>query len=285
MFGAVLARWMDGIWEVLGQPDGFTVIEAGAGRGTLARAVIAAKPRCLETGTYLMVERSAVLRADHPVGVGLASSVHLPQEEIPGVLIANELLDNLGFGLLAADGTKWREVQVGFDSGRLVEVLAGERSPPAAISPDAGVRIPVQEEASAWVQAALAVLNPGVMLAIDYTSTTAEMAVRPINEWLRTYRSHERGVSPIDDPGGQDITVEVAVDQLPNPTRTSDQAAFLLAHGIEDLVSQGKQTWLERASIGDLEAVRARSRITEAEALCDPSGLGGFTSLEWRVGY
>ena len=111
---------MDGIWEVLGQPDGFTVIEAGAGCGTLARAVIAAKPRCLETGTYLMVERSTVLRADHPVGAGLASSVHLPKEEITGVLIANELLDNLGFGLLAADGEKWREVQVGLDSGRLV---------------------------------------------------------------------------------------------------------------------------------------------------------------------
>ena len=119
---------------------------------------------------------------------------------------------------------------------------------------------------------------------IDYTSTTAEMAVRPINEWLRTYRSHERGVSPIDDPGGQDITVEVAVDQLPNPTRISDQSAFLLAHGIEDLVSQGKQAWSERAAIGDLEALRSRSRITEAEALCDPSGLGGFTTLEWRGG-
>ena len=38
----------------------------------------------------------------------------------------------------------------------------------------------------------------------------------------------------------------------------------------------------ERAAIGDLAAVRARSRITEAEALCDPAGLGAFRVLEWR---
>ena len=34
-------------------------------------------------------------------------------------------------------------------------------------------------------------------------------------------------------------------------------------------------------AIGDLEAVKARSRVGEAEALLDPSGLGAFRVLEW----
>jgi hypothetical protein len=30
--------------------------------------------------------------------------------------------------------------------------------------------------------------------------------------------------------------------------------------------------------------MRMRSRISEAEALLDPGGLGGFLVAEWRVG-
>jgi hypothetical protein len=32
--------------------------------------------------------------------------------------------------------------------------------------------------------------------------------------------------------------------------------------------------WRDRAAIGDLDAVAARSRVSEAAALTDPSGLG-----------
>ena len=46
-------------------------------------------------------------------------------------------------------------------------------------------------------------------------------------------------------------------------------------------MEEGRAIWRERAAIGDLEAVRARSRVTEAEALLDPAGLGAFRVLEW----
>src|SRR5690606_41475775 len=48
------------------------------------------------------------------------------------------------------------------------------------------------------------------------------------------------------------------------------------------LVEDARRTWRERAHIGDLAAVAARSRVTEADALLDPAGLGGFAVLEWR---
>ncbi|HQV56377.1 MAG TPA: hypothetical protein PKV27_00085, partial [Ilumatobacteraceae bacterium] len=37
LFGAVLARALDAWWADLGSPDDFTVVEVGAGPGTLAR--------------------------------------------------------------------------------------------------------------------------------------------------------------------------------------------------------------------------------------------------------
>ena len=73
----------------------------------------------------------------------------------------------------------------------------------------------------------------------------------------------------------------MAVDQLPDRMAVTTQTDFLTTHGIAGLVDEGRRLWKERAHLGDLAALRARSRVTESEALLDPSGLGGFTVLEW----
>src|SRR5207237_5528272 len=63
LFGAVLARALDSWWEGLGRPDPYVVVEAGAGRGALARAVLAARPDCAPALRYVLVERSEHQRA------------------------------------------------------------------------------------------------------------------------------------------------------------------------------------------------------------------------------
>ena len=52
LFGAVLARRIDAEWVRLGRPDPFAVIDAGAGPGTLARSVLAARPACSDALRY-----------------------------------------------------------------------------------------------------------------------------------------------------------------------------------------------------------------------------------------
>ena len=64
LFGVVLARWIESEWDRLGQPDDFTIIESGAGPGTLARAVLAASPRWRDH--YVAVEVSDQQRRQHP---------------------------------------------------------------------------------------------------------------------------------------------------------------------------------------------------------------------------
>ena len=63
LFGAVLARALDSWWEGLGRPDPYVVVEAGAGRGALARDVLAARPDCAPALRYVLVERSEHQRA------------------------------------------------------------------------------------------------------------------------------------------------------------------------------------------------------------------------------
>jgi SAM-dependent MidA family methyltransferase len=253
----------------------------------LARAVLAAAPACLAAGAlhYVAVERSAAQRARH-AELPITSSADLPAGPVTGVVLANELLDNLPFRVAVHDGG-WREAFVDVaPDGRLVEVLRRFDEVPAVLPRTAalGARAPLQDAAAAWVGDVLGRLERGRLVVIDYTSTTPDLAARPWRDWLRTYRRHERGGHYLSDPGGQDITAEVALDQLPPPAHVTTQAALLAAHGLDALVDEGRRVWLERASAPDLAALAARSRVREAEALTDPAGLGGFTVAEWVVG-
>lgn len=285
LFGAVLARYLDERWTALGRPDPFTVVDAGAGPGTLARSILAARPACHDVLCYVAVEVSATQRARHPGAV--ESAAELPAGPFDGVIVANELLDNVPFRLCVFDGA-WREAFVDTgDHGAAREVLSAPFDPRPAALPAAarhGARAPLQDEAADWVAAALARLRSGSLVVIDYARPqTAEFAAVPWRDWLRTYRGHERGGHYLADPGEQDITCDVAVDQLPAPDSVRSQTQFLQRYGIHALVEEGRAAWVAGAALGDLEALRMRSRIREADALLDPAGLGGFTVLEWHV--
>lgn len=308
----MLARALDAWWDELGRPDPFVVVEAAAGAGTLARAVLDAGPRCASALRYVLVERSEVLREqqagvvplepppwvlgptatedDEIVGVPatgplFCSLSELPAQPVVGVVLANELLDNLPPCLVAFADGRWCEVRVGEDGGRFVEVLVPaapelvEEATRLVSSPADGARIPMQHRCRQWLRTAIGRVARGRVVVFDYADATAAMAGR---DFLRTYRSHGRGGDPLDDPGSQDVTCDVAVDQLrPAPTIDRSQAEFLRSHGIDELAAAAQAAWQERAHIGDLEALRHRSRANEAAALLDPAGLGAFRALEW----
>ena len=316
LFGAVLARALDTWWDDLGRPDPFVVIEGGAGPGTLARTVLVARPRCAEALVHVLVETSAAQRRAHAAhqgawvgeragpelaavcttprgggGPAVVSAPDLPEVAVRGVVVANELLDNLPFDPVArtTDGVDELRVARGDDVPFAPVVVPRPATPDDDVVLGAlptGVWAPDQHRAAAWVARARGCLLEGRVVVADYGATDADLADRPPLAWMRTFRGHERGGHPLDAPGTQDITADVAVDQLlrarPGAT-VSSQADFLARHGIEALVEEGRRIWHERAHLGDLEALRGRSRVAEAEALLDPEGLGGFTVVEWDV--
>jgi SAM-dependent MidA family methyltransferase len=279
-----------------------------------------AAPACTPALRYVCVERSARLRAaaDALLPVEPAENVFggvvggdldeerivpgtgpvvavlddLPLVQVTGMVVANELLDNLPFRVLARRDGKWHEVYVGLDGDHLVELLVeaapddmAEADHLAPVAAD-GARIPLQHEATAWLRRAHETLVRGRIVVIDYADATPSLASRSATEWLRTYRSHAPGGGPLDAPGDQDVTCEVAVDQLARfraPTSDEAQAAWLARHGVDALTDAARAHWQDRAHIGDLDALKARSRVTEADAITDPNGLGGFRVLEWQV--
>lgn len=306
LFGVLVGRALDGWWRALDEPDPFVVVEGGAGAGTLARSVLSARPGCSTALRWVCVERSARLRALATANLALEPPAQvlggvrgggpvvtvvddLPGGPFTGVVLANELLDNLPPVIAERTAEGWAEVRVAEEGGHLVEVVV----PSAAVARLAsrwadgaapGSRIPLARRADRWVERARSSLDAGWVVCIDYGApSTIEMAERGFEGWLRTYRGHGPGGWWLDELGHQDITCDVPADQL-QPAAVETQGSWFRRLGIDELVDAARRTWHERASIGDLAALAARSRVTEAAALTDGSGLGGFLVLSWPAG-
>ena len=323
LFGAVVARALDAWWAELGRPDPFVVVEAGAATGRLARSILRAAPGCSPALRYVLVERSDVLRAAAAASLPLeppgwvlgpaapaddddveeagrlsgrgplvTAIADLPAGPFTGVVLANELLDDIPPRLVERTAETWAEIRVGASGDELVEVPVTAEPELAAeagrFAPDAapGARIPIATGACAWLRRAAGTLPRGRIVVFDYADTTASMATRPWRDWLRTYRDHAPGVDPLDGLGQQDVTCEVPIDQLARvrPLHADrDQATFLAGHGLAELVDAARAEWAATAAEGDLRSLAARSRVNEAAALTDPAGLGAFRVLEWTV--
>lgn len=305
LFGQVVANALDTWWRELGSPDPFFVLEGGAGPGSLARGILRAQPSCAKALRYVMVDVAAAQRASHgdhltlsapdkvldpapQPGPLVCSVAELPTVDGTGVVLVNELFDNLAFDIVEYDAAHgWSNVLVDLGVGSLVEKLVPTDATYATQirTSDARVpqRMPLQAAAQKWLGTALRSVRAGKVVAFDYMVEQYPVGSR---QWLRTYRGHEEGGDPLQHPGSQDITADVALDQLAavqEPSRVRRQSMWLRHFGITELVAEGRAYWQKHASNPDLAAVQARSRITESEALLDSKGLGAFRVAEWNV--
>ena len=209
----------------------------------------------------------------------------MPDGPITGEILANELLDNLPFRLFVFDGL-WMEAFVSQASGgQFVEVLRKPDVVPPCLPQTAplGSRAPIQDAAASWVRDCLSKIDHGRLLLFDYCSaSTSEIALTPWREWLRTYRGQGRGTHYLTEPGSQDITTQVTLDQLPAGFSTATQAEFLQHWGIDDLIHEGATYWENMKHAPDVVAMKMRSRSTESRAITEGIGLGGLTCLEWN---
>lgn len=283
LFGQLVANALDAEWERLGQPRDFAVVDFGAGPGTLARTVAAAKPRCHSSMRYLAIEQSAGQRALHPSGVISANwlTAELVGDGLVGVVVANELLDNLAFDPVVRTSDGLRYLDVALDAQDSLTVVASSREVDGALF-DADVEYAVvQHKAAEWLRQVMDSLSAGRVIVLDYARlSSSEVEVR-------TFAQHGTAGDPLSALGTKDITVDVDLEQLQRrvvpATQITSQSDWLETHGLERLVAEGRSLWQAGASTGSLDALKARSRVREAEALTEAKGLGGFTVAEWVV--
>lgn len=297
MFGETLARFVSAERELLDDPSGFAVVEVGAGSGSLLAPLLEVlQPPPPAWG----VEASPAARAALGELLGedraLASLGELPGRQ-RGVVITNELVDNLPMALAVRAGGGWEERWVGVEDGELALMPHPARADVARWCDDYAGTVPeggmveVQLAAGRWIDTALSVLDSGVVVIVDYGGTAAELEPRRTQGTLRTYRAHHLGPDPLSEPGATDITADVNFTALAAAAEAAGaivelhrQDDFLAEWGLRDRLSELRAAELELARGDDAIArLQVRSQVTDAETLLHPRGLGDFRVMVARI--
>jgi SAM-dependent MidA family methyltransferase len=135
IFARLLARQFAEMWERLGRPAEFMLVEAGAGVGRFAEQVLdfceAKLPAFYEALRYVAMERSASRREQatihtqrHSAAGHFTTSAEIPAHIAAGCIFSNELVDALPVHRVVMDGGAMKEIFVGFHDGRFADVLA-----------------------------------------------------------------------------------------------------------------------------------------------------------------
>jgi len=293
IFGRLLARQLAEMWQTLGSPNPFLVVEAGAGVGRLASHVLEFSARALpdfySSLRYVAAERSAgrwakqaFVLSDRITAGKCWCTDEIPREISAGCIFSNELLDALAtHRVMMVDG-KLRESFVGLEGGDFVEVFCDPSTPmlevyfrEQGITLEEGWQAEVCLEACDWIEQAGRALQRGFVLSIDYGhEALALYSERHNRGTLLAYRNHQVTENLLDHPGGQDLTSHVnltAVDHWGRRaglerTGVVTQSQFLVALGraneFGDLYEPGET---------EIEKLRARLQLKN---LIHPEGLG-----------
>ena len=219
LFGRLVARALDGSWERWASPTRSSSSRPAPAGVASAADVLRAAPACAPALRYVLVERSAALRgprsasclalepADEALGPFMSgarpgrrpragrrrradrrrSSTSSRPCAITGVVLANELLDNLPVRIVerAAErmergagrrrrrrrGSGFVEVLVAASAG----ARGGGRRGRRRADVPSGARLPVPGALADWLEQAARLVRRGDVILVDYGATAAEL--------------------------------------------------------------------------------------------------------------
>ena len=271
VFAGLLTVQARDAWMGMGKPEPFTVVDLGAGEGALARGIVTAAASDTEFARALRVravERSEIA-ATHLANSGLPTTRSLEDvERFTGVLIANELFDNIPFKLFDDE----HEIMVTEQGASLI----WQPLPPASIRPSS-------ERSLDLIDQIARTLIQGYVFIIDYGFTGDEEP-----ETTRGYREHRLVIDVLDDPGSADITGPVDFDALAQRARENglqtwgpvSQRDALMALGYRATLDRVRADQQQREETGDWRtALEYYGERGQAAMLVDPAGLGSLKLL------
>jgi SAM-dependent MidA family methyltransferase len=293
VFGRLLARQFHEMWTVLGRPQPFALVEAGAGTGRLAKQVLDYARESLgefyEAIRYVAVERAAVRRTTqatklekHMANNRFCSCEELPAEIPNGCIFSNELFDALAVHRVLRANEDLQEIYVTHtqnefreEFGPLSSIGIAEYFDAQAITLREGQMAEVSLAACDWIEDTARRLRRGFLLTIDYGYEAQQLYdERHMRGTLMAYDRHRAGEDFYRAPGAQDLTAHVNFTALDLCGARSglvragftSQMNFLLA-----LARHSNFADLESTGANGHDKLTARSHF---KTLIHPEGMG-----------
>ncbi len=303
-FGEMLAVQLYQMWQIVGLPQVFSIVEMGAGQGLLAAQILdyssRVYPEFFRSIDYLIIEISpAMISAQQArlkdLPVRWCDWDEIIDRSILGCFLSNELIDALPVHQVIVSEDKLQEVYVTIDgadrnvftekiddlsTGRLeqywqlnnINLLGGKYSE--------DYRTEVNLAALGWLEKVSKKLQRGYIISIDY-GYTADRYYNPIRSQgtLQCYYQHAYHNDPYINIGNQDLTAHVDFTAVQNQgellglhtIRFIQQGMFLMALGLGERIAAISN------SNGDLPSLLRRRQ--NLHQLIDPMGLGKFGVL------
>lgn len=312
-FAEVLGEQFVEMWQILGKPDAFTIVEMGAGLGTFAANVLQylqrQYPDLFKILEYIIVEISPVLQAEQQQNlddfnktVKWCNWEEIANNSLVGCFFSNELVDAFPVHQFILEKSQIREIYVATSaeqnkqSGSNFIEVSGEISNPkiaeyfdlvgidlsASVYGD-GYRSEVNLAALDWIKTVSEKLQRGYVLTIDYGHPAHRYYnPRRTEGTLQCYYRHRYHSNPYINVGRQDLTAHADFTALEKQGELcglevmgfTQQALFLMVLGVGDRIAS--------LSANDAQVLDLATFLRRREALhqlIDPMGLGGFGVL------
>jgi NADH dehydrogenase [ubiquinone] 1 alpha subcomplex assembly factor 7 len=280
MFGELIGFFFVNLWQQMGQPTSFTLLELGPGRGTLMQDALraACKADGFQNALHLQLfESNSLLKEEQarrlaPYSPYWATEIDAISED-PVFVIANEFFDAMPIRQFVKTDDGWHERLIGLRDEKRAFGLSPTPIAESAAPPEVHGAFPgeVLELSPAAVDAMQRLsrkvaLQGGAILAIDYG-----YGVTQTGETLQAVKDHAFA-DPLEAPGETDLSAHVNFGVLAEAARAAGLATAPLAE-------QGE--WLLRIGLGERARALAKSNPAEAhniaravERLTSPEQMG-----------
>ena len=318
VFGALIARQLEQMWQVLGEPPVFHVIEVGSGDGVLAQSITDAcwrmAPRFAQALYYVAADyepgwrqppdhtfdwanwtgdRTSSSKQDANSGIQRVKTEGLRAfRNVVGCILCNELIDNFPVRRFAIQDGRVREVFVTSAGGNLTEVLDEPSSPGIeerltglGLSLAEGYRGEVNLAMEDWTGQLSRVLDRGFILTIDYGQLATDLySPQNAQGTLVCFNRHVVSGDPYQHIGQQDITCQVDFTSLMGMGDRHGLATVGYARQSQFLTNLGFSSFIDALETQGLSAARTALNRMAMIALVDPDEYGGFKVLAQAKG-
>lgn len=294
VFAATFARHFATLFDELGRPPAFHLLEAGGGAGQFAHGVLHTlerdAPDVFQSLRYIFDESSEDSRARAVellapfagrVEFRCVEDFTTPLDSV--VVFSNELLDAFPVHRVVMRDGELRELFVGIAADDIFIWVEQKPSTPRLAEHFASLCVTLAEgqcaevnlRAEEWMKSAARIVGRGFIVSVDYGDEAERLFGTPHRRegTLRAFRGHELVADVLREPGAQDLTTTVNWTHA----RLVGEAAGLETIALERLDSfllrAGLLEQLERetAQAGG-EAEIARLRLDAREMIL-PGGM------------
>lgn len=277
LFAATFARYFARLYDDLGRPAEWTIVEVGAGEGHFARGVLQTLQsyfsEVFSATSYVIDEISSHSRSLAEKQLQLFSDrvrfKKLDDIEInPGVVFSNELLDAFPVHRIRVSNGQLQEFYVNVGGDESFEWTLGEPHPDYAqrlldyfknceIQLAEGQVVEVNLEIGEWLRRVAEHTRAGYVVSVDYGAEVEDLYSPRANAdgTLRSFQQHRFVDDLVARPGEQDLTATV------NWSFVKSEGARI---GFEVVEFERQDKFLLAAGL--LEQLELESRQCEGEA-------------------